>query len=437
MLRSKRGWLALLAGAAIVLAVLFQQPQRQASTPSAPHAVNGLLDLSNWSLERHGSVRLNGEWSMYWNELLQDKETAARVHPVNAVVPGLWSRYGAPGQGYATYRLTIRNAEETGKLALNIPAIAPAYRMLVNGHVIAESGSVSKERADVQSKYYPQTVFFDPPGKEFDLFLQVSNELYPRGGIWYSMTLGSERAMIALKERTENLDMAVFGGCALLGLYQIALFAMRRSERSSLYFGICCLLGAVRIWAVGGIYLVHVFPDIDIRIVILLEYLTYYGGVTFALLFVRELYPQEYDPKAIKTLAGIGFAFIGSVVLLPAEWYTRFIEVFKYVSLLSLAYILFGFSLALWRKRKGALLQLTGWLIFTAAALHDILYSIDILIWVDVQLVPFGFILLLFFEALVLAKRFTNAFRTIETISDELIAMNRMKDEFLANTSHE
>ncbi|TDF95161.1 7TM diverse intracellular signaling domain-containing protein [Paenibacillus piri] len=139
----------------------------------------------------------------------------------------------------------------------------------------------------------------------------------------------------------------------------------------------------------------------------------------------------------IKLLAWIGCGFVGTVLLLPTETYTNLIGYYKYVSLFCLIYFIYGFTLALWRGRRSALLQLFGWLVFVATAIHDIAYSNDRIIWIDLQLVPYGFILLVFIEAMELARRFTNAYRTIGTMSDELIAMNRMKDEFLANTSHE
>lgn len=431
--------LAALVGLVIIAVVLSLPNVVSFPANNVPRAIDGILDLRHWSMDQDGPVRLNGRWSIYWNQLLAEGDEAAAMsaQPIFADVPGIWSRYGLPGRGYATYRLTVLTHEDTGTLGLHIPAIAPAYRIVIDGRIIAEAGAVSSERTSVHAAYLPQTVLFDSPGKQFDLFIQISNELYPQGGIWYSMTLGTERSMLALKERTGIVDMAVFGGCALLGLYQIALFALRRSDRSSLYFGICCLLGAVRFGAVGGMYIVHLYPNTDIRFLILLEYLTYYGGMTAALLFVRELYPKEYHPVVVKTLVYIGLTFIGSVLLLPTEWYTRFMDIYKYVSLASLAYILFGFALAVWRSRSGALIQLTGWLIFTAAALHDILYSNGWVIWIDLQLVPYGLILLVFIEAMELARRFTNAYRIIGRMSDELIASSRMKDEFLANTSHE
>ncbi|MDQ0901998.1 ATP-binding protein [Paenibacillus sp. V4I7] len=436
---SWRKRLVILVGLMIAAAALYVPISETISAKSGPQAVEGILDLRQWSLYEDGPVRLNGRWSMYWNQLLTETKVTSEkgVKPIFAQVPGEWKSYGLSGRGYATYRLTILTQGDSGTLALQIPAIAPAYRILVDGRVIAETGVVSSERTAVQAAYLPQTVSFDPPGKAFDLILQVANEIYPHGGIWYSLSLGTEQTMLALKERTGIVDMAVFGGCALLGLYQLALFANRRSERSALYFGICCLLGAIRIGAVGGMYIVQLYPNTDIRLLILLEYVTYYGGVTFALLFVRELYPKEFHPVVIKLLAGVGCAFIGTVILLPAEWYTRFNDLYKYVSLVSLAYILFGFAWAAWRKREGAWLQLLGWLLFGVAALHDILYSNGWIIWDDLQLVPYGFILLVFIQAMELARRFTNAYRIISRMSEQLIATNRMKDEFLANTSHE
>ncbi|MBD2868695.1 hybrid sensor histidine kinase/response regulator [Paenibacillus arenilitoris] len=431
---------ALFAIVAALVAALAVPVLGPASGKTEPRAESGVLDLREWSLERDGAVRLNGDWTFYWERLLTagDDSGAPVSKPVSfEEVPGEWSRDNQSGRGYATYRLKVLTQGDAGLLGLQIPAIAPAYRLYVDGNEIARSGTVAAERDGMKAAYRPQTVTFAPPAGAFDLFIQVANPLYPEGGIWYSLTLGTERDMLHMQERDSFIDMAVFGGCAMLGLYQIAVFLLRRSERSTLYFGICCLLGAIRQWVVGGIHLVEFYPDVPIRLLIMLEYLTYYGGVTMAALFVRELYPKEFNAVPIKLFFRVGTGFVGTVLLLPTEIYTSVIGAFKIVSLLALAYFIYGFTLALWRGRDGALLQLSGWLAFVAAAAHDILYSAGWIIWIDRQLVPYGFVLLVFIEALELARRFTNAYRTIGTMSGELIAMNRMKDEFLANTSHE
>ncbi|MBB6729890.1 ATP-binding protein [Cohnella zeiphila] len=436
MLKSRRirlaTWLAIMAAIVAALAMSFFE---SANGRIEPRAKNGVLDLRDWDLKKDGALRLNGAWSFYWGQLLT--EGAGTDSASLAKVPGTWKGAGLPGRGYATYRLHVRTRGGDGPLALQIPAIAPAYRIYADGKEIAQVGTVAADKGETRNAYFPQTVEFTPASDEFDLLVQVANRLYPNGGIWFSLTLGAEGDMLHRQERSSLADMAVFGGCALLGLYQLALYALRRSERSILYFGICCLLGAIRQWVVGDIYLAEFYPDVSIRLLIALEYLAFYGGVTMAALFVRELYPKEFSGKIVKSLAWVGAGFIGTVLLLPAETYTELIGYFQWVALFAFAFFIGGFALASWRGRGGALLQLTGWLAFVASAVHDIFYSKDWIFWIDVQLVPYGFILLVFIEVLELARRFVNAYRTIGTMSDELIAMNRMKDEFLANTSHE
>jgi len=441
LLRNRRFRLAVLLAMFAVLAAALAFPIVGLTVEqSQPGTESGVLDLRKWSLERDGAVRLNGAWAFYPGQYVTTADENGGENaesPSFVKVPGEWTHAGMPGRGNATYRLRVLTSGDVGTLGLRIPAIAPAYRIYADGKEIARAGELSTQHDEGRAAYRPQTAIFTPEAEAFELSIQIENRIYPEGGIWFSLTLGSAQVMQQSEEHGDFVNMAVFGGCALLGLYQIAVFVLRRSERSTLYFGICCLLGAIRQWVVGGIYLVEVYPEVSIRVIIVLEYLTYYGGVTMAMLFVRELYPQEFDKRVVRLFAGVGCGFVATVLLLPAEWFTSLIDYFKVVSLLALAYLLGGFSLALWRGREGALLQLTGWLIFVAAAMHDILYSNGWLIWIDLQLVPYGFIILVFMEALVLAGRFTNAYRTIGAMSEQLMAMNRLKDEFLANTSHE
>ncbi|WP_372632305.1 ATP-binding protein [Cohnella sp.] len=400
-----------------------------------PRAKSGTIDLRDWNFSEDGAARLNGEWRFYWSELIAGGEPGGPAD--YARVPGEWGSNGKPGHGYATYRLTVLTGGDTGPLALQVPAIAPAYRLYADGRLIAQAGKVDSDLNAAVSAYRPQTAAFEPEAGEFELTLQVANALYPSGGVWFSLSLGTESGVAATNMRNTIVDMAVFGGCALLGFYQIAVFLLRRADRSTLYFGLCCLLGATRLWVVGGMHAIDVFPGTSIETIVRLEYLAYYGGVAMAALFVKELFPQEFSSRLVRALAGIGGLFAASALLLPVGTFTAFIDYFKVVSLLGLAYFIYGFALALWRGRSGALLQLLGWLAFVAAAFHDILYSNGVIIWVDWQLVPYGFLLLVFIEALELARRFTNAYRVIGTLSEELIDLNRMKDEFLANTSHE
>jgi signal transduction histidine kinase len=46
-------------------------------------------------------------------------------------------------------------------------------------------------------------------------------------------------------------------------------------------------------------------------------------------------------------------------------------------------------------------------------------------------------VVLVLIQAFILAKRFSEAFKSVHTLSQKLMKLDAVKDEFLANTSHE
>jgi signal transduction histidine kinase len=103
--------------------------------------------------------------------------------------------------------------------------------------------------------------------------------------------------------------------------------------------------------------------------------------------------------------------------------------------------------MAMMRKRAGARLQFFGILFFVLAIVHDIFFNLFyISSWfqgaesvqlLKNQIVLLGLFVLVFVQAIVLAQRYSNAFHTVEQLSDKLLSQARLKDEFLINTSHE
>ncbi|TXK68910.1 response regulator [Paenibacillus sp. N3.4] len=225
----------------------------------------------------------------------------------------------------------------------------------------------------------------------------------------------------------------------MMGMYHIVIYMLRRTDRSALYFGLICFIVLIRILSLKEIFLLHLFPSIHIRLLIFLEYMTYYGGITTTTLFIRELYPEEFSRKIIRPMVWIGCGFMLTILVFPVERYTQWTNIFHCFVLISCMYYLYGLVIALRRKRSGARLQITGAVILIATMLHDILLLQDpyTYYWIGKPIFQWGMFALIFIEAAELARRFSHAFRTIEMMSEKLIAMDRLKDEFLANTSHE
>lgn len=105
-------------------------------------------------------------------------------------------------------------------------------------------------------------------------------------------------------------------------------------------------------------------------------------------------------------------------------------------------YLLAALARALLRKREGAPFFLLGTTALLLAAVYDSLVSNSILY--GPYVIDFALLLFMLFQASVLALRFTSAFATVESLSAEmqekneaLVRLDSLKDEFLANTSHE
>lgn len=442
----KRIVLIIIALALVSAALLLVFSQMQTTSKEKPRIVQGELDLTHWDFRRDGPVKLEGEWAFYWRQLLGEefvKENPPEPSSYNEV-PNVWNKYRIsgehlPGYGYATYRLKVKTDGFRDSLALKIPIMSTAYKVIVDGQTIAESGKVSETKERAVAAYVPQTVAFQPSADEFDIVVQVSNYIYARGGMWYAMRIGTEGQISDLNAEEYGISMMILGSAFILGLYHIVIFLLHRMNRSALYFGLACLLGSLRLLATGNIVLLRLFPHAGFRLIIFLEYFTYYGGIACAILFIRGLFPEEFSKKLIAPLVGICAGFILTIIVFPVELYTRWINLFHLFAVVCCTYFLYGILLALWRKRGGALLQLIGTSVFIAALVHDILflnnpYKVHL---IGKQIVSFGLLFLLFIEAAELARRFSNAFRTIETMSEKLISLDKLKDEFLANTSHE
>lgn len=425
----------------LLLGLYEKQPERD------PQIVQGELDLTQWDLQRKGEIKLSGKWGFYWKRFLASDDFK-RMNPQQpseyVEVPSVWNKYQVegkqlPGQGYATYRLQVKTDGKLASLALKIPIMSTAYKVMIDNVTVAVNGRVAESKDRAIAAYLPRTIVFQPAAKEFEIVVQVSNYLYARGGMWFAMKLGTEERIADVNQEEFAIDMIILGSTLMMGLYHIVIFILRRRSKSSLYFGLICLLVVIRMLSLKEIFLLHLFPGMDIRLLIFNEYITYYGGITITTMFLRELYPEEFSKKIIRPMVWIGCGFILTVIVFPTELYTQWTNFYHFFVLLSCPYYIFGFVLAIRRKRSGAGLQITGGVILIVTMVHDILFLQDPFkyYWIGKQIFPLGMFALIFIEATELARRFSNAFRTIETMTERLLSLDRLKDEFLANTSHE
>lgn len=410
-----------------------------------PRAEGGVLDLSGWRFEDDGIVPLDGEWAFYPGELLGperfDATGAAAGEPEAASirVPGSWSgkmeRLGA-----ATYRLTIVMGDAaTGRSAvfgLKTSAIQMSNRIFVNGEAVGGSGNPAITR-QAGSENKPYTAYFTLwPGSN-EVIVQAANYHFPAAsGIGESIYLGQAGQISHLRDRAMAHDWITIAAFLIMGLYFIGLFSQRQSDRSLLAFGAACVCLALFSATRGERVLYNLIEGLPFWLYIRAQILAALGAGIGFLLYVH----LAFRPFCSRWLVRIGFGMgalliVLSAAFLPSIMNDGYRQLVTIYSTFPLLYAVYVFVQAAFHKVEGSV-----YLAVAAIGLNAYALMQNLNVYFSVSLhrvVPFEPFLFLLMIALLMSLRFSNAFRQIEKLSVQLIKADKLKDDFLARTSHE
>lgn len=416
--------------------------QGRAPDKKAPQAIDGVLDLSGWDFERDGPVKLDGQWEFYWNQLLSP-EAFAGGNKIEKngymIVPGKWNGYLIKGDklgwnGCATLRLRVKTGSLPGRSAIRVMEIQTAYKLWVNGQLVSSNGTVGRNQAESTGQILPRTDFFSVDGDTMEIVVQTS-EFFLHNGQIRSVLLGTDGQMRAIRERQLAVELFLFGSALIIGLYHMGFFLLRRKDPSSLYFSLFCLSIALRTVLVGERYFVNLFPGIEMEIFIKTAYLTFVASLPLMSMFIRFLYAQEVNIKAVRVSQWAALVFILAILFTPNKIYDYLLVPYELLIVLVVSYLFVGLIRAALRGKEGAALLLCGLLALFILAVNDMLWDQGII--QTGSMVHFGLLIFIFTQSIVLAMRFQRAFATVESLSERLLSLDRLKDEFLANTSHE
>ena len=407
--------------------VLFGNCGCEFSERTQPQAVRGVLDLTGWNFDVKGPVDLAGEYEFYWHRLLTpgDFATASPPQPSGFIrVPRYWNgfrldRQELPGDGYATYRLTILLGKSRPPLAIKIMEVSTAYRLFIDQNEAASVGVAGESMETTVPRQYPVLLPFTPASDRIVLLIQVSNFHHRRGGLWELITLGKEKALGKLQERERELDFFLLGGIFIMAIYHLGLFLARRKFRSTLYFGIFCLLISLRLFTTDERYLAQMLPDLDWGLLVKAEYLTFYLAVPIFGLFIQSLFPV-FSQKLLRLVLLMGSAFSLIVILAPVRVFSHTLPFYELITLTLIFYTFYVMLATLDRGQAETIVFLIGMSALCLTAINDMLYVEGV---INTGLfVPLGLFLFIFCQASLLYVRMLKAFTLVETQGMELRA---------------
>ncbi len=111
-------------------------------TPNRTYlAQKGVLDLSKTDFQDQKIIELNGEWEFYYNHLFSPEDIQREETPSTYIdVPKDWRTdvegNPYPIQGYATYRLIVKNIPNNMNFGLTKNNISNACKIYINGELV-------------------------------------------------------------------------------------------------------------------------------------------------------------------------------------------------------------------------------------------------------------------------------------------------------------
>lgn len=416
----------------------------------SPRVEKGILDLGDWDFTERKSLSLEGDWEFFWAELYSDwilEDREEKPEPTGfEPLPDAWSNYGSgekfPGFGFATYRMTLKLDHPVGDMGLKMLEASTAYNLYVNGKKVISSGIVGKTAETSFPAYRPGVSLPFLLGNSNEIVIEVSNFSHSKGGPWAKIYLGKQEELIAVRQKNISLDLFMGGGLFIMGVYHLSLFAFLRRELANLFFGLLSIFITVRITMTGERIFYSSFPWYDFQWGYRQELLcTYMSALVFAL-FLRAMYPGEFSKRVLHFFF-VGFSLMSLIVLVtPLVQFSKTIPYFGIMVGMEGIYSIYVLIKATRMRRIGSWIGLTLALFLFGIIVNDLLYANMVIN--SAYFASYGMAFFFIAQAFMVSQRFSGAYALSEKLGKELqesnqrlISLDRLKDEFLANTSHE
>jgi len=406
-----------------------------------PEAENGMLDLTAWKFADNGAVPLDGEWEFYPNRMLFPEDFAAMAadgsvpSPEMIKVPGSWADH-MPVLGMATYRLRIKVDDADAFYGLKTSAIQLSNSIMVNGRTVGQSG-IPGEKQHYKAVNRPYESFFALQPGWNEIIVQVANQEFPASsGVIEPIYLGLEEQISGIREKALTHDWIKVTAFLIMGLYFIGLYTQRKKDVSLLVLGLVCVFIALFTSTRGERVFFDVFGEVPFWLYLRVQMLSAIcGGMSFFLYAFTAFRPfcSQWTFRA-GMAAGAALALWGLLFIpwLATDLYRQMVTIYATFPLI---YVIYVFVQAAFRKVEGSL-----HLAVAAVALnvYVLVQNLNVYFGVPVDsLPPFEPFVLLLMLALLMSLRFSNAYLKIEELSVQLQKSDKLKDEFLARTSHE
>lgn len=396
-------------------------------------AQSGKMDLQK--ANPNELIPLNGEWLFYWNKLLQPSEIEQHQPTAMIPLPGMWSSIEyeegkiLPKHGYGTLYLSLKIPERDigEQKALYIPSVSTAYELYIDGKFKGKVGEVGTSKEAMKPKYLPQVYTFIPNSNEVEIVITTSNYYHIKSGTWEEILFGDSLVVNDFKEKAVAKVSVFFGLYILISFYHILFYFIRRHELRSLAFSLVAFDMALRNLLIDQVLWMRIFPEFNWALEVKIEYLTVFLGFFFYVIFLKTLYPNEWNVFIYRASLFITGTLSLIVVFTSPTIFIYLLKPFSFVAEALLVYFLYVMFVAMLRKRQGAILSFTTCLLFYATVVNDLLYYNGFINSIDMM--PAGFFIHLLSQFIMLTREYGRTFNETGRLNALLKEANTKLEE--------
>ncbi len=385
-----------------------------------PRAIRGTIDLTAWDFTKDGAASLDGEWEFYPSLFLNPGDLTKPGAPEQARfmhVPGGWNPgwriYSASlASGYATYRLrAIIGCRHISGLALRINFVRSAYRLYVNGELVHEVGRPGTSAASTLPFFSDNVVPLPQAMGVYDVIIHVANYHFPAGGIIGRIVIGSKSRLEHSLQVDNTLTIFRVSILILLGLYQLFIFSLQRTEHQYLFLGLICWCFIPELSGSDKSYWSSVIPFITWWRSYSWSHALYCMGFSFFIAYLRRLFPMDV-PRSIARIAVIcNGALAAIMVVIPAEYIRYMLLPFHLLAVSMLCISVFIFIRTAVMRRENALFIQLGLAVLVCSAIFDLLLPLFFKMLVplgvpSISLLPMGTLLMCVLQVIDMTREF-------------------------------
>ncbi|GAB4423601.1 MAG: ATP-binding protein [Turneriella sp.] len=422
----------------MVLLLLFLAACGRSTTVSP--VSEGKVDLFHIPFTEGPILELNGTWEYYPNRLIEPSLIAKHLAERKfAPVPQSFNLYAdaalrLPAAACATYRLELMLPPQIANYTLRIPQLQTASRIYVNGHLEAESGRVAENPAEVVPATRMRYLQLPLAGRT-ELIIHVANGMFNKGGIAQPVSIASAAAMERFRLEALVSDVVESVSLITFALYHALLFFLRHPERSSVFYGLFCLMVGISRLFSGETVIADIFPSLPWAERVRVEYVINFFGAAFFTLYIRNFFPDFRRSRQIAFMVILPVVFGVLALVLPFSWMRGLREPFQIIMAVFLPMGMYLLGRLAWRNVYGARLLVLGVTLLGGAFLNDALRRAE---WHSGPLLfSYATLGFTFMQAILISGKSLRLFHENAELSLRLLRSDKLRDEFLEHTSHE